>query len=74
MKSISAVVLGATGYVGGELLRLIHAHPVLQLTAAVSSSRSGEPIGDCFRHLAAAYDRDVFANPYSWADEIDRGI
>jgi N-acetyl-gamma-glutamyl-phosphate reductase len=74
VKSISAVVLGATGYVGGELLRLIHAHPVLQLSAAVSSSRSGEPIGSFFRHLAAAYTQDVFANPYSWADKVDRGI
>jgi N-acetyl-gamma-glutamyl-phosphate reductase len=24
--------------------------------------------------LAAAYAQDVFANPYSWADQIDRGI
>ncbi len=41
---ISAVVLGATGYVGGELLRLIATHPDLQFAAAVSESRSGEKI------------------------------
>lgn len=74
MKSIAAVVIGATGYVGGELLRLIHAHPVLQLAAAVSSSRNGEAIGKSFPHLAAAYAQDVFANPYSWAEKLDRGI
>lgn len=74
MKSISAVVIGATGYVGGELLRLIHTHPVLQLSAAVSSSQSGEAIGNTFPHLAAAYEKNVFANPYSWADNVDRGI
>ncbi|MGH8223998.1 MAG: N-acetyl-gamma-glutamyl-phosphate reductase [Woeseiaceae bacterium] len=74
MKRIDAVVLGATGYVGGELLRLIHAHPVYRLAAAVSGSRSGEAIAAIFPHLAAAYPSDVFANPYSWVREIDRGI
>lgn len=74
MKSIATVVIGATGYVGGELLRLIHAHPVMQLAAAVSSSRNGEEIGKSFPHLAAAYAQTVFANPYSWADKVDRGI
>jgi N-acetyl-gamma-glutamyl-phosphate reductase common form len=74
MKSISAVVLGATGYVGGELLRLIHAHPVLELAAAVSASRNGEAIADAFPHLASAYAQDVFSNPYSWANEVERGI
>lgn len=74
MKSIATVVIGATGYVGGELLRLIHAHPVLQLAAAVSASRNGEPIGKTFPHLAAAYPQDLFANPWSWADRMDRGI
>ena len=35
MSSVPAVVLGATGYVGGELLRLIAAHPHFDLVAAV---------------------------------------
>ena len=74
MKRIDAVVLGATGYVGGEFLRLINAHPVFRLSAAVSGSRSGEHIGRIFPHLAAAYPQEVFANPYSWLDEVDRGI
>ena len=74
MKRIDAVVLGATGYVGGELLRLLHAHPVFRLAAAVSGSRSGEAIGNMFPHLAAAYPRVLFANPCSWVDDIDRGI
>ncbi|MDH3983875.1 MAG: hypothetical protein OEV02_06695, partial [Gammaproteobacteria bacterium] len=33
--SIPTVVLGASGYVGGELLRLIAGHPVFSLQAAV---------------------------------------
>ena len=45
--SIPTVVLGASGYVGGELLRLIAGHPVFSLQAAVSDSGAGKPIGVC---------------------------
>ena len=31
--AIQAVVLGGTGYVGGELLRLIAAHPNFEMAA-----------------------------------------
>ncbi len=49
------VVLGATGYVAGELLRLIATHPHLDLAAAVSESQAGRPIGETFGHLAPLY-------------------
>ncbi len=71
---IDAVVLGASGYVGGEFLRLIHAHPVFSLSAAVSGSRGGERIRDVFPHLAAAYPQEVFARPNTWLDTIGRGV
>jgi N-acetyl-gamma-glutamyl-phosphate reductase common form len=71
---IDAVVLGAAGYVGGEFLRLIHAHPVFRLSAAVSGSRSDERIGNVFPHLAAAYPQEVFANSNNWVDKLDRGM
>jgi hypothetical protein len=47
------IVLGGTGYVAGELLRLILGHPILQLVAAMSDSQPGEPVGKAFPHLAA---------------------
>jgi len=37
-EKIQAIILGGTGYVGGELLRLISAHPYFELAAAVSES------------------------------------
>jgi len=67
---IQAVVLGATGYVGGELLRLIAAHPSLQLAAAVSESRSGYPIAVTFPHLASAYPDTHFQGHDDWLDRI----
>ena len=62
-EPISAVVFGATGYVGGELLRLLAVHPVFELVAAVSESRAGERIGDVFPHLAACSADRRFRRP-----------
>ena len=67
------VVLGATGYVGGELLRLIAAHPFFELAAAVSESRAGDRIADVFAHLAPAYGESLFAAHDSWLDQLADG-
>jgi N-acetyl-gamma-glutamyl-phosphate reductase len=48
-------VLGATGYVAGELLRLVAQHPHLDLAAAISESQAGETIAGTFGHLAPLY-------------------
>ena len=49
--AIPTVVLGATGYVGGELLRLIATHPTLALVAAVSGSQAGVDTMTAAAHL-----------------------
>jgi N-acetyl-gamma-glutamyl-phosphate reductase len=49
-----AVILGGTGYVAGELLRLTLGHPRLELAAIASDSQPGEPVARAFPHLAAA--------------------
>jgi len=70
---IQAVVLGATGYVGGELLRLISTHPHMSLAAAVSESCAGEPIAKTFPHLASVYGDTSFVSHGKWFDAIDDG-
>jgi N-acetyl-gamma-glutamyl-phosphate reductase len=67
---IRAVVLGAGGYVGGELLRLIAAHPQFELAAAVSDSRAGTSIGDTFGHLSQALSEHSFVSQDGWLDRI----
>ena len=57
---IPTVVLGGTGYVAGELLRLIAGHPHLKLAAVMSDSKPGEPVAGAFPHLVSAYPDTVF--------------
>lgn len=54
-QKIPAIVLGGTGYVAGELLRLIAAHPLVELKAILSDSQPGEPVAKSFAHLAPVY-------------------
>jgi N-acetyl-gamma-glutamyl-phosphate reductase common form len=52
---IPTVVLGGTGYVAGELLRLIAGHPRFELAGVMSDSQPGEPVSRAFPHLASVY-------------------
>lgn len=60
---IPTMILGGTGYVAGELLRLLAGHPNLTLAGAVSGSRAGDPVGSVFPQLAAAYPEARFVGP-----------
>ena len=53
--TLAVIVLGASGYVGGEFLRLVHGHPRLELVAAVARRHAGTPVAALFPHLATAY-------------------
>jgi N-acetyl-gamma-glutamyl-phosphate reductase common form len=72
-QRIQAVVLGASGYVGGELLRLIAAHPNFDLAAAVSDSRAGSAVAETFGHLSQALSGTNFVARSDWQIEIDEG-
>ena len=53
-------VLGASGYTGVELLRLLASHPNLELVAATASSHAGTAVADLQPALAGAYPDLVF--------------
>jgi N-acetyl-gamma-glutamyl-phosphate reductase common form len=55
-------VLGGTGYVAGEFLRLLAGHPRLELAAVSSDSRAGQPLGAAFPNLAAAWANARFCD------------
>ena len=44
-------VIGASGYTGMELLRIIQRHPHLELVAVTSEQRAGEVVGEAFPAL-----------------------
>ncbi len=58
---VPAVVLGGSGYVAGEVLRLLAGHPFLQAAAVVSESQAGESVEGSFPHLAGCYPGLAFA-------------
>jgi N-acetyl-gamma-glutamyl-phosphate reductase len=49
-------VAGASGYVGGELLRLIAKHPQLELKTVTANTNAGETIGAMHPHLLSYAD------------------
>ncbi|MEO6186352.1 MAG: N-acetyl-gamma-glutamyl-phosphate reductase [Steroidobacteraceae bacterium] len=60
--AIPTLVLGGTGYVAGELLRLIAGHPNLRLAGILSDSQPGEAVAKSFGHLASAYPDTKFSS------------
>jgi N-acetyl-gamma-glutamyl-phosphate reductase len=57
---IRTAILGASGYVGGELLRLIAAHPELAPVKLFGESKAGQKLGAVHPHLAAVYPNAIF--------------
>lgn len=44
-------ILGASGYTGAELVRLIATHPGLEITALAANAKAGQSMGAVFPHL-----------------------
>src|SRR5690242_7682953 len=57
-------IIGASGFTGAELLRLIAGHPDLELVVATGDSQAGSAVGDLYPSLAAAYPDLTFV-PYT---------
>lgn len=54
---IRTAILGASGYVGGELLRLLDAHPEFAPAQLCGDSKAGRSVAEVHPHLAHAYPR-----------------
>lgn len=59
--SARVAILGATGYGGGELLRLLLRHPGVDVTLATSRSQAGVPVGQVHRNLVGLTDLEFSA-------------
>jgi N-acetyl-gamma-glutamyl-phosphate reductase len=56
---IKVAVAGATGYAGGELLRLLLGHPDVAIGAVTAGSNAGSPLGQHQPHLVPLADRTI---------------
>src|SRR5689334_15616104 len=58
-ESIRVAILGATGYTGAELARLLLSHPRAQIVEMVGHGKAGQPIAAVLPSLAGLLEGDV---------------
>ena len=69
--SVRVGVLGASGYTGAELVRLLLRHPAVTISALTAERQAGRPMAEVFPHLAPFALPDlVRVEDVRW-DELD---
>jgi N-acetyl-gamma-glutamyl-phosphate reductase len=56
---VTVAVAGASGYAGGELLRLLAAHPEVEIGALTAGGNAGTALGAHHPHLVTLADREL---------------
>ncbi len=51
-KTLRIAILGASGYTGAELIRLLLPHPHVHIRVLTGESQAGKPLGEVYPHLA----------------------
>lgn len=51
MEKINIAIIGASGYTGAELIRLLLSHPHANIVALTGDSQAGKEIGEVYPHL-----------------------
>ena len=67
---IRVAVAGASGYMGAELLRLLHVHPQVSLTGVTSDRLSGERLDHAYPHLRGFTDLAFHELEPRWLAEV----
>lgn len=52
-KNIKTAIIGASGYTGVELIRLLYQHPNVEIAALVANSQAGKGASEVFSHLGS---------------------
>lgn len=53
-KTLNIAILGASGYTGAELIRILLAHPHARIMVLTGDSQAGKTIGEVYPHLSAS--------------------
>ena len=64
-------IAGASGYAGGELLRLVSAHPELELGPLAAGNRAGHPVAATHPHLVSLAGRSFVPTDADTLAEAD---
>lgn len=54
---VKVAVAGASGYAGGEIIRLLMQHPQVSIGALAAGTQAGQPVGSVHAHLSPLADR-----------------
>jgi len=69
---LKVAIVGASGYTGVELLRILHAHPEVAVTCVTSEQSAGRPVSDVFPTLRGRMDIPLEnLEPVSIAEKVD---
>lgn len=71
MKKVRVAILGASGYSGEELLRLLLRHPGVEITCITSRQNAGEPVGKVFPRFAECALKFVAPDAAAIAKQAD---
>ena len=55
-EKIKVAIIGATGYVGIEIVRLLQNHPGVEITSVIGQSFVGQKISDIYPNLRGIFD------------------
>lgn len=69
--ALRVAVAGASGYAGGELLRLLVEHPEFEIEAITAKQSAGSKVGDLHPQLALLADRTIEATTSSALSNAD---
>ena len=59
MKKLSVCILGASGYTGAELIRLLQGHPQASISHLTASRHAGRALAEVFPHLGGITDLEL---------------
>jgi N-acetyl-gamma-glutamyl-phosphate reductase len=69
---LKVAIVGASGYTGVELLRILHSHPEVAVTCVTSEQSAGRPVSDVFPTLRGRIDIPLEnLEPISIAEKVD---
>ena len=69
-RSVRVAVIGASGYTGAELVRLLARHPDVALVALTADRKAGRSLAEVFPHLAAGVD-ELALPPLATTEALD---